>query len=313
MAPLLSKVQPSVTPARFVVSAPRCPAWCSSASHGAGCSFRVAWEINPHMHVGSVDPIRAAIQHRTLVELLRVSGASVDVVPFIHGAYDSVFVKDNALLLRSGPTQRALLARPRHAERSLEQAHRRCALVQRGFAVHQEEGARFEGGDIVLLPNGRGALLGTGFRSERGAARHIAAFLDAPVQALDLCDARLYHLDTALAVLRDGTTAFCPEAFTASSRRWIEHHLADRSLLRVPLDDACHFSLNVIEVGSHIILGGPSSTLESALRERGYTVHVPELDQFRAAGGSAACLVAQVHDLATVTLSDTAAMRSTAA
>jgi N-dimethylarginine dimethylaminohydrolase len=235
-------------------------------------------------------------------------------VPFVHGAYDSVFVKDNALLVRRDGQDLALLARPRFAERGMEQPARRRALGHHGFRVLDHVRAPFEGGDLVLLPHGQGALLGTGFRSDERAACDIAAFLHTEVNTLELRDPHLYHLDTALTALRDGTIAFCPEAFTAASLRWIERRFAPGALLRTPYADACGFALNTIEVGRHVILGGASVSLEARLRERGWVVHVPDLGQFRRAGGSAACLVVRVHDhRGSVASRKTAAIRSTAA
>jgi N-dimethylarginine dimethylaminohydrolase len=300
--------------ARFVVSAPRCSAKCAREPHADACAFKVAWQINPHMRVGAAEPHHAARQHWELTRLLHTLGARVEGLPFVHGAYDSVFVKDNAILVRRQEVDSALLAHPRHPERRMEQQDRREALERRGFRVHLTQRAVFEGGDVVLSPSGRAALLGTGFRSERRAANEIERFVDVPVHVLELRDPHLYHLDTALASLSDGTIAFCPEAFTDASLRRIEQLFSADCLLRVPYDDARAFALNVIEVGRHVIMGGPSAWLESHLEERGWVVHVPELHQFRCAGGSAACLVARVHghhvDLAS---RRTTAMRSTAA
>jgi len=311
------KTRPGSPVAKFLVSAPSCRLGCGgapAAGRGRACAFQVAWEINPHMRVGAVEPGRAAGQHRALTHLLHSIGAKIQTIPFVHGAYDSVFVKDNALLVTRAGQDLALLARPRFAERSMEQPARRRALGEHGFRVLDQVQAPFEGGDLVVLPNGHGALLGTGFRSDKRAASDIAAFLQTEVHTLELIDPHLYHLDTALTVFSDGTIAFCPEAFTAASLRCIERTFSRESLLRVPHADACGFALNTIEVGQHVILGGASAYLEARLRERGWLVHVPDLAQFRSAGGSAACLVVRVHDHPTnVASSRTAAIRSTAA
>jgi N-dimethylarginine dimethylaminohydrolase len=266
------------------------------------------------MRVGAVQPHHAARQHGVLTQLLHALGARVEGLPFVHGAYDSVFVKDSALLIRRQEVDYALLARPRHPERRMEQQDRRLALERRGFRVTLTERAVFEGGDLLLLPSGQAALLGTGFRSEKKAAAAIERFVDVPIHVLELRDSHLYHLDTALAALSDGTIAFCPEAFTHASLRRIERLFSGDCLLRVPHDDARAFALNVIEVGRHVIMGGPSAWLQARLEERGWVVHVPELHQFRCAGGSAACLVARVHGHhVNLASSSTAAMRSTAA
>jgi N-dimethylarginine dimethylaminohydrolase len=280
------------------MSAPHCGSPCRRAGrNNSACVFKVEWQINPHMKIGAVDPCHAARQHGALARLLGGLGAVVDGVPFIHGAYDSVFIKDNAVLIRRDGLGQALLARPRHRERRMEQHKRHQCLLERGFIVHAPEDASFEGGDVVVLPGNRGVLLGTGFRSFPCAAQPLARFTGARVHVLTLRDPALYHLDTALSVLSDGTLVHCPEAFTGDSQHALAALFPERDTVSVPYAEALGFAVNVVEVGRHIILGGPSPTLERALRRRGWTVHVPDLREFRRAGGSAACLVARVHDV----------------
>ena len=120
----LSGVSPS-----FIVSRPACGDTCGRRD--GDCVFQVAWSINPHMEIGSVDGRAAVAEHDTFVRTLRAAGARVTYVPFVHGAFDSVFSKDNALLF----DHRALLAAPRHEERAAEQAGRAAAYRQLGLEV----------------------------------------------------------------------------------------------------------------------------------------------------------------------------------
>src|SRR5580692_4145371 len=62
----------------------------------------------------AVEPARAVRQHRALVRQLRTLGAIVDIIPFVHGAYDSVFAKDSAVLLRRDGRDHGLMAQPLH-------------------------------------------------------------------------------------------------------------------------------------------------------------------------------------------------------
>ena len=74
---------------RFVASAPHCDGTAHAPS--TDCTYQVAWSINPHMIPGSVNSSRAVAQHRALLSAVRALGATVDIVPFVHGAFDSVF------------------------------------------------------------------------------------------------------------------------------------------------------------------------------------------------------------------------------
>jgi N-dimethylarginine dimethylaminohydrolase len=328
-SPLASHAVPAVSArARFVVSALACaPRACGADEPRDACRYRVAWSINPHMRIGAVEPDRAMRQHDALVRLLAQLGAIVDTVPFVHGAYDSVFMKDSAVLVHRAGCDRALLSRPLHDERQREQPARREALEASGFVVDVAPDAPFEGGDVVVRPGDRGAFFGHGVRSSIDAAPALERFLGAPVVPLCLRDPNLFHLDMALASLHDGTILLCEEALTPDSVRAVVHAAEAQAsdVVRVPYDEARRFALNVIEVGSDVVLGAHAPRLEAILRARHVTTHVASLSEFHHAGGSAACLVARVHGCEAArarangetyssdTSSATAAIRSTAA
>jgi len=256
----------------------------------------VAWAINPHMRVGSVDGCRAVRQHSTLVEELRAAGALVEHVPFVHGAFDSVFAKDNAVIVeRASGAVQALLAHPRHAERRAEQWARAEALGSLGVDVTSTGGEDLEGGDIVMLPRAAAAFLGHGFRSSTRAARHLERFIERDVTLIELCDPRLYHLDMALSVLDDGTLIKYEEALTTASLRAMGNHPAVDDVIRVPLEEALRFGVNLVQIGNTVVWGADAPRTARALRLRGLDLRGVDLDQFHLAGGSAACLVSRVH------------------
>lgn len=279
---------------RYVVSRPRCARWCGQPTEA--CGFQVAWSINPHMLVGSVQTRHAVRQHATFVRALESAGAHIELVPFVHGAFDSVFSKDNAVVVQRehGGTE-ALLAAPRHAQRRLEQRARAEALSSLGVRVWGSPRAPLEGGDVVVLPGARGAFLGHGFRSSTRAACDLERFLDADVTCLELHDAHLYHLDMVLTVLDDGTALVCEEALTAPSRKALRSHPEIRSIVHVPLSEARRFGVNLVQVGNTVVWGADAPETTRALEALGHEVHRVDLDQFHRAGGSAACLVSRVH------------------
>jgi N-dimethylarginine dimethylaminohydrolase len=296
----------------FVVSRPRCGRSCERASDA--CAFQVAWAINPHMRIGSVRMRHAVRQHGTFVRTLESAGARTLAVPFVHGAYDSVFSKDNAVMVRrTHGTIEALLARPRHAERRIEQRSRASAFASLGVRVSATAGAPLEGGDVVVLPGARGALLGHGFRSSVDAANDLERFLDRAVTCIELRDPRLYHLDMALAVLDDGTALVCDEALTPAGIRAVEGHPAVTALVHVPLHEALRFGVNLVQVGRTVVWGADAPATTRALEAREYRVRRVALDQFHQAGGSAACLVSRIHRQAADADSLFDAPRSTAA
>ena len=272
------------------------------------------------MRVGSVDFKRAHEQHRDLRSALIRAGAHLINVPFVHAAYDSVFVKDSAVLVQRGESLQALLCTPRFSQRRGEQGARAAALYQLGFTVHEPAPVPLEGGDVVMLPDGS-ALLGYGLRSSLGAVASLEKLLGAEVTPLELRDPHLYHLDTALAALSDGTILLCPDALSPAALRLLARRRGVSQLAYVPRCEALDFGLNLVQIGTTVLIGGFAPQVYSLLCRRGFHPIMIPLDQFQLAGGSAACLVAQVHrrDPAAkavhprVAISATSAMRSACA
>lgn len=269
---------------------------CADHPPSVECRYQVAWAINPHMAIGAVDYARARAEHSRFVSVLEAAGATLLRLPFIHGAYDSVFTKDPALLLGRRGRLRAVLARFAHRERRCERLARAHTYARHGYEiVSDDRGPHWEGGDLVMLPSGRGMFLGHGFRSQRAAAAWLEPHAGVPVWPLELRDPRLYHLDMALAILPDGTALVCPSALSPESLRVVERVHEVRRIVCVHEDSALSFGLNLVAIGDVIVLGSQDPQLEALVRALGYRSAVVPLRQFHLAGGSAACLVATVH------------------
>lgn len=279
-------------PSLLAVSATECSEHHAS---GSDCRFRVAWQINPHMKPGKTDPARAARQHAKFQDALVSAGAELLPVPFVHGAFDSVFAKDTAILSSRRGRPLALLSNFATPERRREQRARTEALEAQGFHVFGASAVPLEGGDVVPVPHGP-VLLGHGFRSSPAARPLLETFLERPVLPLELVDPWLYHLDTALAALSDGTLLCCAGALTPTSLRALLDHPQIPRVLFIPREEALTFALNFVQIGETIITGALAAPrTEAALVGRGLRVVKVELSEFQLAGGSAACLVAGVQ------------------
>lgn len=285
------KTEPALARQTFAVAAVQC------AEHEASdvCRYQVGYSINPHMVIGAVDFAIASQQHTALMAVLAGSGVSIQHLPFIHGAYDSVFVKDPALLLTRHGQKRALLARMRFPERQRETAERARVLALQGYEVVAGCESDWEGGDLIMLPSCEGMFLGYGVRSRREAASWLERHADIEVMPIELRDPHLYHLDTALAVLPDGTALVCPDALTREGLRIVERARGISRVMYVSRELALGFGLNLVMIGDTIVVGASQPELEEVLASRGYRYRVVPLGQFHLAGGSAACLVAPVH------------------
>ncbi|CAN5444250.1 arginine deiminase-related protein [soil metagenome] len=279
----------------FVLSRAECS--CSHVGDDSSCHYQVAWAINPHMQIGAADSTKACAQHAALVRALRCAGARVLRVPFLHAAYDSVFMKDSTILVERDGHAHALPTTFRHRERRIESAARAVHLARAGVMVAQPLSTALEGGDVHVIAHRRLALLGHGVRSDRASLPGLARFLGCDVVSLELRDPNFFHLDTALTVLSDDTLVYCRDAFTEASLRALEA-LRFHRIAEVSYDEAKRFSLNVVEVSETIITGTESSEMTALWRSLGRRVVTTPLDQFHLAGGSAACLVSRLHAVA---------------
>lgn len=275
---------------RFLVSRVEC---ADDHVHTAACRYRVVSKINPHMKVGAVDFQRARSQHRDFVSALRFCGAQVELLPFVHGCPDSVFMKDNALVVDGPAGPRALLAAPRHVERGGEQEPRRRQLQHLHYQVQRCGVGTFEGGDVVVAE--RGAFFGVGDRSSSGAASVVSSFLQRPVQTLELIDPAFFHLDTCFGLLTDGTALVAEGALSSTSMAQLRRHPVIRNVVMIPRDDALQFGLNFVQVGDAVILHAGAKETARVLRLMGKVPVTVDLSEFLLSGGSAACLVARVH------------------
>ena len=260
--------------------------------------FAVSYAINPWM-----DPQRwardrrahaaAARQwaalHRKLVEL----GAAVELVPPVAGLPDLVFTANAGLVL----DREVLLARFRHPERQREEVHFEAAF--RSLQAHGLlDGVRklpdnlvLEGaGDCVWDDARKLFWMGYGPRSDADARGAVAEMFGQDVLALELADARFYHIDTALAPLPHGEVMYLPGAFTAAGNAAICDRVAPHQRLHLGVADGDRLAANAVCLGDTLILSGCGERLRAELNERGYRVVTTPLSSFLRSGGSAFCL-----------------------
>ena len=256
--------------------------------------FDVTYAINPWMRPGvPVDRERATTQWQTLVETYRALGHRVDVLEGAPGLPDMVFAANGALVVGG----RAYGARFLHPERRPEAAFHAARLRELGLEVVEAEHTHEAEGDFLVL--GSMILAGTGFRTSLHAHVEAAEVLDRPVVSLELVDPRYYHLDTAIAVLDDGTgetpadIAYLPSAFSAHSRRTLRQLFPDA--VECSEADAAVLGLNAVSDGRHVVLPVQATGLAAQVAARGYQVVPVDLGELLKAGGSVKCCTQEHH------------------
>lgn len=258
--------------------------------------FDVAYVINAHMagHVGHVDTELAFRQWEAVVAAYKAIGFEAHVVEAAPGLPDLCFVANQSFpLRRTDGSHVALLSNMTAPQRRPE-----VEVLAEWYAANGWETVRlprttvhFEGmGDAVWHPGHRVVYGGYGWRTHQSAYLARTYTVDAPVVALELCDARFYHLDTCFAALDAETALYVPEAFTPVARRMLQRCFP--KLLRVPLDEA----VDALACNGHcpdqkhFIVDQAAPKTMALVREAGFEAVGVDTSEFRKSGGSVQCL-----------------------
>lgn len=215
-------------------------------------------------------------------------GHSVELIPPIPGLPDMVFAANGATVLG----ERVLTARFLHAERAAEGPAYADWFRSRGHDVHYAKWVNEGEGDYLVV--GRWLLAGHGFRTDRRSHSEAEVLFGRPVVSLTLVNPCYYHLDTALAVLKDEEIMYYPAAFSASSRAILSELFPDAILATDA--DASVLGVNAISDGRHVVLPVLATQLMSELREHGFSPFGVDLSELLKAGGGVKCCTLELHN-----------------
>jgi len=261
--------------------------------------FAVVYAINPWMDPASWardDRAHAAASKRQWAALhrtLRDLGVAIELVPSVASLPDLVFTANAAVVL----DRKALLARFRHPERQREEAHFEAAfrsLQARGLIDSVQAlpaGLVLEGAGDCVWDESRGLFwMGYGPRSDLAARRAVEDTFGVDAVAMELADARFYHMDTAFCPLPHGEVMYLPFAFTPAGRAAIRERVPAPQRIEIGAEDGVQLAANAVCLGNTLVMSGCGEPLRADLTERGYRVITLPLDAFRASGGAAFCL-----------------------
>ncbi|MGP7960255.1 dimethylargininase [Sanguibacter sp. A247] len=248
--------------------------------------FTVGYEINPWMDASRpVDVPLAMAQWESLREAYVAAGHTVELIDPLPGMPDMVYAANGATVVDGV----AYEARFFVAERREEGPAYLARLAELGLRTCEAEHVNEGEGDLLTV--GGMLLAGTGWRTERAAHAEAAQVLGREAVTLELVDARFYHLDTALTVLRDDAegvdVAYFPGAFTPESQDVLARLFPDA--LHATEDDAAQFALNALSDGERVWLNAGARAWQERLRERGYTPMPVDVSEILRGGGSVKC------------------------
>ena len=256
--------------------------------------FDVAYVINPWMNdnVHQIDRLAAQRQWRALYDTV-CRYAKVRLLRPEPGSPDMVFTANAGLVYERS----FILSRFRHEERQSEEPYFADWFDEHGYDVTTcPAELYFEGAGDALFDRDAPLLwMGFGQRSASGAQAYITTALQTAghaieVVALELRNARYYHLDTCFCPLSGGYLLYYPAAFSDLALAAIAARVPIDRRIAVNAEDAARFACNAVNIGSTLILNQASNALVATLADHGFQVEQCALTEFMKAGGAAKCL-----------------------
>ena len=145
-------------------------------------------------------------------------------------------------------------------------------------------------GDCVFDQTRNLFWMGYGPRSDAAARHVVAEQFGHEVVALELADARFYHMDTALCPLSGGEVMYFADAFTPAGLAQIHSRVAPGIASSLLPRTAAFSRPTPCASGRTSSLSGAGERLCARLEERGYRALQTALPSFLRSGGSAFCL-----------------------
>lgn len=254
--------------------------------------FAVTYAINPWMDVtAAVDTSRATAQWEELRAAYLDWGHTVELIDPIPGLPDMVYAANGAMVVDGI----VYSAKFRYPERAAEGPAYEKWFADRGYITHTAEQVNEGEGDIRWA--GDIILGGSGFRTDPAAHAELSALTGHEVLTLTLVDPRLYHLDTALAVLDDDPAhpliCYYPPAFSAASQALLADRFPDAIIATER--DASVLGLNSVSDGYHVVHSPAAVDFPVQLREHGFEPVAIDTSELLKGGGGAKCCTLEIR------------------
>lgn len=273
--------------------------------------FSDNFAINPYMDACvPIDVTQAKAEHTAIKQALESADVNIVLVPPPDDCQDGVYTA-NWALCRGNKAVMSRLPNKRKGEEPY------AAEILRGLGkeiIYVPDNLRFSGqGDALSC--GNDLFVGSTYRTDRAVHSFLADTLGYNVISLearpdrrwhgfgpriinkttDWPDSFYYDIDLALAILRapadgqKGLIAWCPEAFTRSSRKLL-HAYDGVDKIEVSRSEATNgFACNLVSTGETVIMSAKAPKLKAELMRRGFKVLTPEISELAKGGGYIRC------------------------
>lgn len=263
--------------------------------------FSDEFAINAHMGpVSEINTTKVTKEHHSIEKSLEKAGIEVIKVNPPENCQDGVYTanwglcKDNKVILSNLPNKRK--TEEKYAKEQLEKLGLETISCPYRFS-----------GQGDALPCGEFLFMGTGYRTDIEAHDFVKNIFNefeiVSLQTIPQLDSNsqpvineitgwpdsfFYDIDLALAVISDGTIAWCPEAFTLESQRKL--HKVPVKKIEVSYQEATEgFACNLVSNGETIVMSSNAPKLKNTLEKLGYKTLTPEISELAKGGGYIRC------------------------
>ncbi|MBA2640945.1 MAG: amidinotransferase [Nocardioidaceae bacterium] len=254
--------------------------------------FRVAYEINPYMHLADQpDPARARDQWDRLVSTLRGLDVEVAVLGQRCDAPDMVYAMNLGFAATTTTGEgRVVMSHMRHPERRMEHASAAPWFADLGFEPvyvgRDGVGAHLEAGDAFCFSDA--LVVGFGPRTDELGVKALGYELGTRVRGVRIVHPAMYHLDLAFCPLDSTRAMVCPAAFDPAGARALLDLVPDPLVLSEA--EALTMCANSVVVGRTVVMPACPPTVRAQLADWGFEVVVVEMGELHKGGGSIRCL-----------------------
>jgi N-dimethylarginine dimethylaminohydrolase len=258
--------------------------------------FRVDYQINPWMKIGSVDSKKALKQWENLVKVYQKNDIKVEVIEQNEDFPDMVFSADQGLVLANQNNKNSkktiLLSNFRYIQRQGETIFYKNWFEKNNFEIEVlADNFFFEGGGEIL-PWENKYFIGQGFRNTDKTINYLNQKLNFDFIPLELINPNFYHLDTCMFVLNTETIFYYPPAFSENSIKVI------KSLIKNPIEfsqkEALGFAANSVLSGQKIFVQSGNETFVKKLNNLNYEIIEVDVSEFVKSGGGIHCLTFEI-------------------
>jgi dimethylargininase len=216
---------------------------------------------------------KARQQHTAYCVALKTAGLTVEILEPLDDFPDSVFIEDNAVILKG----RAVLCSMKEASRQGEVPYLADAFQSRLPVLQLQAPVFIDGGDVLQSEDT--VFVGQSHRTNKEAVEALQSLTSKRVVPVQVKQG--LHLKTSVSTLGGNLLVINPSQVETEPFRELEW---------IEVDEEEAYAANCLTVGENVILPAGFPKLEQRIQDYGFSTLPVEMSEFQKADGGVTCL-----------------------